>query len=201
MRASKDSIPTRQSLLARLKSTENNESWREFFETYWNLIYSMAVRSGLSDAEAQDVVQETIICVAKSMPNFEYDPRIGSFKAWLRKLTRWRILDQVRRRGSLANELDLDRLDSIPDESDQSFDTGWDDEWKRAILEAAASRTKEKVSEKQYQIFDLLTLRGWTTEKVVTALRTNRASLYVSNHRVRKIFEQELKALDIEASL
>jgi hypothetical protein len=32
-----DSIATRQSLLARLKDVQDQESWRDFFETYWEL--------------------------------------------------------------------------------------------------------------------------------------------------------------------
>ena len=34
---------------------------REFFNTYWKFIYSVAIRSGLSDQEAEDVVQETVL--------------------------------------------------------------------------------------------------------------------------------------------
>src|SRR5580658_10178103 len=53
-------IPTRRSLLSRLKNWNDNESWKTFFDTYWRLIYNTAVRAGLNDAEAQDVVQDTI---------------------------------------------------------------------------------------------------------------------------------------------
>ena len=206
MKARADSIPTRQSLLARLKIPENHEGWQQFFDTYWNLIYSMAIRSGLKDAEAQDVVQETIICVARSMPNFQYDPKIGSFKAWLRKLTRWRILDHLRKRSSapvpLANlDPDLMRIEDIPDESDAASEAHWDEEWRKAILEAAVEKTKAKVDEKQFQIFDLCALRGWSTERVAATLRITRAQIYVSKHRVGKVFERELKGLDLDAHL
>ena len=78
-----DFIPTRQSLLTRLKSWDDQESWREFFDTYWNLIYGLALKSGLTEAEAQDAVQETLVAVARKMPGFNYDPAIGSFKSWL----------------------------------------------------------------------------------------------------------------------
>src|SRR5437763_14577838 len=120
MNATLDSIPTRQSLLKRLKVLENRESWQEFFETYWSLIYSTATRSGLNDSEAQDVVQETVICVVRSMPKFDYDPTIGSFKAWLRKLTRWRITDHIRKRNASPIPMahfdpDLRLLSEIPD--------------------------------------------------------------------------------------
>ena len=30
----------------------------EFFDRYWKLIYEVALRSGLTESEAQDVVQE-----------------------------------------------------------------------------------------------------------------------------------------------
>src|SRR6266404_3336509 len=90
--------PTRQSLLSRLKNWDDRESWRDFFETYWRLIYGLAVKSGLTPSEAEDVVQETLLAVAKEMPDFKYDPARGSFKGWLLEVTRRRIANQVRRR-------------------------------------------------------------------------------------------------------
>jgi len=56
----------------------------------------VAVKAGLNDAEAQqEVVQETVISVAKQMPGFRYDPTRGTFKGWLLKITRRRIADQA----------------------------------------------------------------------------------------------------------
>jgi hypothetical protein len=48
-----DLIPTRESLLSRPKNWEDRQSWQNFFDTHWNLIYGMARKAGLSDAEAQ----------------------------------------------------------------------------------------------------------------------------------------------------
>src|SRR5882762_11440295 len=76
-------IQTRASLLHRLKNWQDEASWQEFFDTYWRLIYGVARQAGMTDVEAQDVVQETMVSVAKHMPTFKYDPAIGSFKAWL----------------------------------------------------------------------------------------------------------------------
>src|SRR2546422_869000 len=91
-------LPTRSSLLVRLRNWDDQEGWRGFFETDWKLIYGAATKAGLTDAEAQDVVQETMLTVAKKMPGFKYDPSIGSFKGWLLQLTHWRIIDQLRKR-------------------------------------------------------------------------------------------------------
>ena len=93
-----DFIPTRRSLLNRIKNWEDQESWKQFFDTYGRLIYSVAVKAGLTDAEAQDVVQETILIVAKKIPEFKYDPAVGSFKSWLRLITRRRIEKQLKKR-------------------------------------------------------------------------------------------------------
>ena len=50
-------LPTRKSLLTRLKNWDDQDGWREFFDTYWKLIYSVGRKAGFTDAEAQDLVQ------------------------------------------------------------------------------------------------------------------------------------------------
>ena len=88
---SDDPFATRQSLLSRLKDLGDQDGWQEFFETYRRLIYAVARRAGLSDSEAQDVVQETMVVVAQQMPGFRYDPDRGSFKAWRHTVIRGRL--------------------------------------------------------------------------------------------------------------
>ncbi len=82
-----DSIPTRQSLLARLKDCGDQESLREFFDAYWRLIHATAHKAGLTDTEAQEVVQEVMIAAAKKMPGFTYEPGKDSLKGWLLSVT------------------------------------------------------------------------------------------------------------------
>src|SRR5215472_5615555 len=119
-------IPTRYTLLSRLLNWEDNESWKDFFDTYWRLIYSVARKSGLTEVEAQEVVQETVISVAKHIHKFRLDRKLGSFKGWLRNITRWRIADQLRKRTSLASESELSDADEsalpefLPELPDQS---------------------------------------------------------------------------------
>ena len=58
-------IPTRKSLLGRIKDWDDHESWREFFGVYRKLIFSYAIKSGLSEQESEDVVQETYFRVVR----------------------------------------------------------------------------------------------------------------------------------------
>jgi RNA polymerase sigma factor (sigma-70 family) len=97
-------IPTRESLLSRLRDWADDESWSEFFHTYWRMLYEVALRAGLREEEAQEAVQETVIAVARKMPGFHYDPALGSFKGWLLRIARRRIVDQFRKRGSRGGE-------------------------------------------------------------------------------------------------
>src|SRR5476651_1071862 len=95
-------IPTRTTLIKRLKNWEDQSSWQDFFDTYGKLIHGVALKAGLTQTEAQDVVQETMFAVARQMPAFKYDRSLGSFKLWLLNLTRWRIADQIRQRAPQA---------------------------------------------------------------------------------------------------
>src|SRR5690242_3097851 len=85
---------TRWSLIGRLKNWDDRTGWQQFFDSYWRLIYRTATRSGLTEVEAQEVVQETVLSVARKMKDFQANPGAGSFKGWLLQITRRRIADQ-----------------------------------------------------------------------------------------------------------
>src|SRR5437870_5270435 len=98
-RAEEELLPTRASLLARLKDFGDDRSWSEFLGTYRGLIRRCALNAGLSGEDADEVFQETVIAVSKRMPSFRYDPAVCSFKTWLYRVVRARIADHYRRRG------------------------------------------------------------------------------------------------------
>ena len=60
---------TRKSLIAKLDNWEDQKAWDEFYQIYWRLIYSVAVKAGLRSDEAFDCVQETILSIAKQSKN------------------------------------------------------------------------------------------------------------------------------------
>jgi RNA polymerase sigma factor (sigma-70 family) len=196
-------IPTRQSLLSRLKNWEDQESWRVFFDTYWRLIYNAAVKAGLTDAEAQDVVQETVMSVAKSMPAFEYDTSKGSFKSWLLRLTGWRILDELRKRqrgieyqkpGSHTSARTA-TVERIADPDGLGLKTIWDKEWETNLMEAAIERVKRKVDAKQYQIFDLYVFKQWPVARIARAFKIQPGRIYLTKHRIGILIKKELTYL------
>jgi RNA polymerase sigma factor (sigma-70 family) len=198
-----DFIPTRQSLLGRLKDLDDAEGWKIFFETYWRLIYSTAIKAGLTDAEAQDVVQETVLAVSRNMPKGRYDSGKGSFKSWLLRLTTWRIIDQLRQRHSVRAPIpweprsasDTATLDRLVDPMGLELEAVWEKEWERNLVEAAVEIVKRKVDPKQYQVFDLHVLRDWPVTKVVKALGVSAGRVYLIKHRLSRMMRREIARL------
>ncbi|MEM1295779.1 MAG: sigma-70 family RNA polymerase sigma factor, partial [Verrucomicrobiota bacterium] len=151
---------TRQSLIERLKDWEDKRSWDEFYQIYWRLIYSVAVKAGLRPDEASEVVQETILTIAKQQNREEkgYDKEKGSFKNWLLGVTRWRIADQFRKRQreqklvvtlpDSDDERGSGMLERFADPDGPEVEKEWNAEWNRNLTRAALQRVKNKVSPK-----------------------------------------------------
>ena len=196
-----DSIPTRYSLLSRMQDREDQDSWKDFFDTYWRLIYSFAIKSGLTDAEAQDVVQETVISVARDIQKFKRDRTLGSFKGWLRNLTRWRIADQFRERTrGVPAENNLSTPSPSPDEAagpvNADLEAIWEQDWQANLLEAAMERVKPRVKEEHYQIFDLNVVRQWPASKVAQTFGVNIGRVYLAKYRIMALIKKEIRVLE-----
>ena len=147
-------LVTRRSLVDRLGDWNDGKRWQQFFDSYWKLIHRAARQAGLTESEAQEVVQETLITVAKKIEQLKYDPAIGSFKGWLLNITRWRIADQFRKRKGTEeqsaktrrDERETATIEKIADPAGFDLDAAWDEEWHRHLLQAATERVKKKVS-------------------------------------------------------
>ncbi|MGA2786557.1 MAG: sigma-70 family RNA polymerase sigma factor [Verrucomicrobiota bacterium] len=202
-------IPTRATLIQRLKDWQDQSSWQDFFDTYWKLIYGVALKGGLTAAEAQDVVQETMISVAKHMPTFVYDPAIGSFKTWLLNMTRWRITDQLRKRGpayaaghpaSEDTATGTRTVDKVVDPASPALDALWNAEWEKNLLDAAMSKIKRQLDPQKYQIFDLYVNKGWPPEKVAASFGISVDQVYLAKHRTTELIKEEVKRLESKVS-
>ena len=194
-----ESIATRHSLLERLKDWEDQTSWQEFFNTYWKLIYSVGIKAGLSDAEVQDVAQETVISVARKIEGFVYDPAVCSFKTWMLRLTRWRIINQLKRRQRDAGNLPSDEdgtATRIPDPTEFDLEAIWDEEWKKNLLAAALERIKSRVDPEQFQIFDLYCVSNWPAQKVARTLSVSIGRVYLAKHRIGALLRKEARILE-----
>ena len=83
MKPDEETLRTSWTLVARLKNADDDESWQRFYDIYRGVIHGVAMKAGLREDEADDVVQETMRSMINSIQDFEADPAHGKFRAWL----------------------------------------------------------------------------------------------------------------------
>ena len=203
--AQDDSISTRGSLVQRLKDPEDQSSWDEFYEMYRGLIFSVARRAGLSESEAGDVVQDTMVYVARKMPGFTYDPARDSFRGWLLTATRWRIRDRLARNARQPGQLPhastgqeetrTATIDRVPDPAESELSGIWEEEWEAQLLQTALARIKRQVQPEHYQIYHLLVVEGQRAGEVARGLEVSLPKVYLAKHRVGALLKKEVQAL------
>jgi RNA polymerase sigma factor (sigma-70 family) len=199
----KDIGPTRYSLLSRLQDWRDDDSWKDFYETYSRLILAVALKSGLTRAEADDVLQETVICVAKEIKAFRRNRDSGSFKAWLRKITKRRIVDQKRKRDQLTQgEAESDaapqpeELEEVPEQTNAEIESLWESQWKLNLFQAALAKVKRQVKEEHFQIFDLYAIRGWPAARISRVFNITITQIYIIKYRVGSMIRKHTKLLE-----
>jgi RNA polymerase sigma factor (sigma-70 family) len=178
-------LATRRTLLHRLRNLDDRAGWQEFFEIYWRLIYAVGKRAGLDEFEAEEAVQETIITVARKIPEFQYDPSIGSFRGWLLTIARWRIADQLRKR----NVEESTNPEQITELAVANFEDVWAEEWERHLLGSALEILKRKVSPEQFQLFECYVIKGWPAQKVAVTLGVRANSVYLAKNRLSPMLQ------------
>jgi RNA polymerase sigma factor (sigma-70 family) len=204
-----DSLLTQRTLLSRLRNLDDQDSWRTFFNLYWRLLYNVARKSGLDDSGAQEIVQDTVISVARKMPEFRYDPARGTFRQWLLRITRRRIIDHLRRvyRQPPKAEVAPESLDeeqqhagAITDQSAGAIEAAWNDEWEKSTFEAALAHVRATANARHFQVFDYCVLKEWPVSKVAATLGLNAAQVYLAKHRVAQAMRRAVRRVDAERS-
>jgi RNA polymerase sigma-70 factor (ECF subfamily) len=206
-------LQTRSSLLNRLKTGDDPPSWQEFYRIYGGLIRFFAEKAGLTEDEAEEVVQETAIGVARGLPEFTYDPKVCRFKTWLLNLARWRIQDQLRKRrkqklfGRASDRVrectsasdstsQTPTVEGIPDPSVPEFGAEWDAALERNLFARALEIVRARIDGRHFQIFDLYVTKNWSAEHVARTLGISVARVYLTKHRISAAVIKETRRLE-----
>jgi RNA polymerase sigma-70 factor (ECF subfamily) len=121
------------------------------------------------------------------------------------KLTRWRILDQFRKRSphrhqSLSQDTATGTrtVDKVVDPKSQDLDAVWNLEWEQTVLEAALLKVKRRVDPQKFQIFDLYVNKEWSAARVAEAFGVSIDQVYLAKHRVTEAIKEEVSRLELE---
>lgn len=153
---------TRASLLLKLCDPEDHEAWVEFAFLYEPVIYRMLRRSGLCDADTQDVLQDLPLAVNRNIERWDHGRQRGSFRGWLRKVTRNLVISWVRRQKLqvTTSSVDLDALLESQPAIDGAEMAEFDWELRRALFRQASIRVQSEVSERTRRAFCEVSLSG-----------------------------------------
>ena len=195
-------LPTRSSLLSRLKNASDAAGWQYFVDNYGRLIFQVCMKTGLTRQEAEDIVQDTVAAVAKQMPRFEYDRSKGSFKGWLARGARNHIADYLEKKSretARRVELPEEKAQAIAgDQEGGSLDEVWESEWRQHLMARALRCVQQQLPARSVQIFQMSAVDGWSTEKIAAALRLSRPQVYLARHRAARLVKKEIARLQKE---
>lgn len=195
---------TRSTLIRRLRNMHDAVAWRDFIALYRQWVQRIAERAGLRSHDAEDVAQEVMVRVAQKIHEFEPRPQEGSFRTWLRNLTRWRATDRHREQSRNPVAAITDLLDAELEEL-AIQDVASPEAILAAEMEVAASLKLARMAlrrllnrrhePKQLQIYELYVLDGWTVEKISRFLKIRKTTIYLAKHRVGRAVRREVRVL------
>ena len=138
------------------------------------------------------------------LDGFNYDHERSTFKNWLLHKTRWRIIDQVRKRPKLrVDAVHHDSASSrtplaerVVDPESLDYQDIWEEEWQKNLMDVALRRVKKQIKARQYQIFDLYVLKNWPVAEIRKTLKVTAAQVYLTKHRVSGLLKKEIKRIE-----
>lgn len=188
---------TSPTLLSRLRDPHDQEAWDTLFEFYWGLIVSFARQRGCSYTTARDVLQETLLTLTRTMPDFHYDPGKGRFRSYLLTIVKNHIVDAFRREQKYINFAQISpgqesgREFEIPDENADEITQQWEEEWNRQLLRTALNRVRERLEPETYESFKMYVLEKTPVQTVCDRLNIDRNLLYQHKHRIINMLKKE----------
>jgi RNA polymerase sigma-70 factor (ECF subfamily) len=141
-------------------------------------------------------LEATVASVADHMPTFKYDPKIGSFKAWLRNLTRLQIVSLMLKGRSTSAGTNKNPAAAESTSTGETVDRVWDAEWKTNLRNAAVTNVKQRLDPKKYQIYDLQVNKGIAPEKLAALLGQSVEEILEAKREIAEMIETEVKRLE-----
>jgi RNA polymerase sigma-70 factor (ECF subfamily) len=182
------SLPeTRASLILRLPDAADTRAWDDFVAVYAPLVYRLARRHGLQPADSDDLVQEVLAAVARSVEAWLARPDRGLFRAWLLRIARNLAINALTRpKHKLLVTGNSDMafwLTQQPDPNGEAV-SEFDLEYRRELFRWSAEQVRTEIAERTWQAFWLSTIEEQPIAAVAKQLDMSIGSVYIARSRV-----------------
>lgn len=189
---------TQQSLLAKVRSTDEHEAWEQFVVLYRPVIYRMARRRGLQDSDAQDLTQTVLMNVAGAIDRWDPSEPGVRFRHWLRRVAKNAILNAITRSpkdaaagGTAVQDLLNEQPAASPDlEKELRLES------MRESYLLAACNVQNDVSPDTWRAFHLSVVEQLACEDVAKTIGKSVGTVYAARSRVIKRLREEVQRLE-----
>jgi RNA polymerase sigma-70 factor (ECF subfamily) len=186
------------SLLHRLRSQPDAESWRRLFELYTPLIQGWLRRHDVPPADADDLAQEVMAVVVRELPQFEHSKQRGAFRNWLRTIAvnRLRALWRSRQRGTPATGGSdfLKMLDELEDPQ-SNLSRLWDQQHDQHVARRLMDLVEPQFEPTTWRAFRRTVIDGAKAATVAEELHISANAVLLAKSRVLSRLRQEMEGL------
>jgi RNA polymerase sigma-70 factor, ECF subfamily len=192
-----DTPETRDSLLVRVKNASDQEAWTEFVDLYRPVIYRLARRRGMQDADAQDLAQQVLVSVSKALPRWNRQPGTR-FRHWLVRIAKNAILNALMRtppEQAAGGTTIQNVLQQYPD-SEEATEEAIQTEYRRELFRRAARHVREDVDLDTWRAFWMTMVEGQEIDEVSRKLEKSIGSVYAARSRVMRRLRDKVRQWD-----
>jgi RNA polymerase sigma-70 factor (ECF subfamily) len=154
------------------------------------MIFDFSRSRGLQEQDAAEVMQESLLQIAKSIQDFEYQPERGRFRGWVGSIVRSKLIE-FHRKQSRQPKLQDATLDNIS----ASTDGAWNEVWLDHVVEAALSRVEIRLASQTWTAFRLVWLEHVDPSQVAIRLGRDVAWVYLAKSRGLRLLREEVSFL------
>jgi RNA polymerase sigma factor (sigma-70 family) len=195
--AHNNTFTTRMSLLLKLKADDPKPrelAWAQFHQRYAPIIAGFARKLGAKPSEIDDVVQEVMVGFYAAQPVFQYDPKRGRFRGYLKVCT----MHVVRKKAARSLRDAATSLENI-DPADDKIEQIWNDVWQKEHLKRAIDAVRTRYENNAtFQAFERVALKCEEVSAVAAALDLSVDSVYKAKQRVSEALKKALEKLEQE---
>jgi RNA polymerase sigma factor (sigma-70 family) len=189
---------TSLSLLGRLCSRPDPESWQRLVDLYTPLIRGWLRQHAVPPADADDLTQDVMAVVVSELPQFKHNQRPGAFRNWLRRITvnRLRVLWRARQtRPPATGDSDfLKMLDQLEDPN-SGMSRLWDQQHDQHVARRLMELVEPQFEPTTWKAFRRVALDGVKAAKVAAELNMSVNAVLLSKSRVLSRLRQEMQGL------
>ena len=189
-----DAPETNQTLIARVKDPADAAAWNEFVAIYRPVIYRMARRRGLQDADAQDLAQKVMLAMSQAIQNWEPGADRPPFRAWLATLSKNAIINALSRRRPDAGSGSTQTLERLHEQAANDPQTTAELalESRRETLRWATEQIRGEFSEPIWRMFWETAITGRDAADIAAELGRTAGAVYMARFRVMQRLREKV---------